>query len=91
MKVDVGNKSASNGQSEEPTALQDGQQHLEETCAEPLIDRWLQGSATDVGQHSVMILSEGPGTRVCLAAELHDTFRDHYMSQETCLASESRT
>ena len=63
--------------------MQDGQQHLEETCAEPLIDRWLQGSATDVGQHSVMILSEGLGTRVCLAAELHDTFRDHYMSQET--------
>ena len=83
MNVDVGNKSASNGPSEEPTAFQDGQQHLEETWAEPLIDRWLQGSATDVGQHSVMILSESPGTRACLAAKLHDTFRDHYMSQET--------
>ena len=59
-----------------------GQAPLGETCEEPLIARWLEGNATHVGQHSVMILSECPGSRACLAVELHETFRDHYMSQE---------
>ena len=45
--------------------------------------RWLQGDDTDVGQHTFTILSECPGSRAFLAAELQDTFRDHYMSQET--------
>jgi hypothetical protein len=55
---------------------------LGETCEEPLIARWLQGNTTDVGQHSMMILSECPGSRSCLAVELQETFRDHYMSPE---------
>ena len=59
-----------------------GEEPLGESCEEPLIARWLEGYTTDVGQHSVMILSECPGSRACLAAELHETFRDHYMSQE---------
>ena len=59
-----------------------GQPPVEATCEEPLIDRWLQEHATDMGQHEVIILLECPGTRACLAAELQDTFRDHYMSQE---------
>lgn len=48
-----------------------------------MITRWLHDNTTDVGQHSVMLLSESPGTRACVAAELNGTFRDHYMSQET--------
>lgn len=35
-----------------------------------------------MGQHSVMVLFEYPGLRTCLAAELQETFRSHYMSQE---------
>ena len=59
-----------------------GQAPLVETCEEPLTARWLEGSANNVGPHSLMILSECPGLRACLAAELQETFRDHYMSRE---------
>ena len=58
------------------------QASLEQTSEEHLIARWLQGNPTDVGEHSVMVLTECPGSRSCLGAALNDTFRNHYMSPE---------
>ena len=47
-----------------------------------LINRWLAGETTAVGRHSVMLLSENPGARANVNEKLHDTFRQHYMSDE---------
>ena len=47
-----------------------------------LINRWLAGETTAVGRHSIMLLSENPGTRVNVNEKLRDTFRQHYMSDE---------
>ena len=48
-----------------------------------LMARWLRDSKTDVGQHSVMVLTENYGVRAQVAEELNGTFRSHYMSPET--------
>ena len=82
MNIELDNNTTSIEPPGEDMPVLNGQAPLEETCEEPLTTRWLEGSTTNVGQHSVMILSECPGSRACLAAELHETFRDHYMSRE---------
>lgn len=82
MTLDLDNNTASVEPSGEGVTTLNGEAPLGETCEEPLVARWLEGNTTNVGQHSVMILSECPGSRARLAAELHETFRDHYMSQE---------
>ena len=47
-----------------------------------MIARWLQGTTTAVGEHKMMILAEYPGSRSCLASEMRQKFREHYMSPE---------
>ena len=83
MNIDV----HSNAVVVEPLAQQAATPYVQSqqgsTAKQTLIARWLNGNTTDVGQHSVMLLSESPGTRACVAAELNLTFRHHYMSQET--------
>ena len=82
MNVDLDNNSASIGPQGDGMTNLKVQAPVAETCEESLIARWLHGNTSDVGQHSVTILSECPGSRACLDTELHEAFRNHYMSQE---------
>lgn len=47
-----------------------------------VVERWLAGQSTGIGNHDLTLLSEISGTRASVTPELRATFRDHYMSPE---------
>ena len=82
MNADIENTSTSLESPDASMKSLTGQAPVEQLCEQPMIARWLQGTTTDVGQHRMMILAECPGSRSCLAAEMQEKFRQHYMSPE---------
>ncbi len=71
-------------ETEQPRTPQSAESMLSPMTAveQTLMTRWLRDSKTDVGQHSVMVLTENCGARAQVAEELNGTFRSHYMSPE---------